>query len=125
MVPTGDPAPRSGGREGDGWVVWGESTEHPEAGTLERRIVLFRRAGEAAGAGEAAAGEAAGAGEAAADLYRRTDEVHVVRLHEPDDVLADLTAAGFAAERIEHYDGAEPFRAGVAGFVARKRLPAR
>ena len=123
MVPTGDRVPKAGGREGDGWVVWGVATEDPAARTLERRIVLFRRAEQAAPGGAAARGApapgAAARGAASGALYRRTDEVHLVRLYEPGELLDDLAAAGFSARQIDGYAGTAPFRPGVAGFVAR------
>jgi len=97
MTPSG--ARDVGWREGPGWIVCFAATEDTERRTLERRIVVFREAG---------------------DGYRRTDEVHRVVLYEPEEVGADLTAAGFEVRRLDGYGPGLPFRAGVAGFLARK-----
>jgi SAM-dependent methyltransferase len=64
--------------------------------TEVRRIVLFRRNG---------------------DAYRRTDEEHVVRLFDPASVESAMHGAGFSPERLGGYHDL-PFGPGVAGFAA-------
>jgi SAM-dependent methyltransferase len=99
MTPSGDPGPHVGWREGADWIVCFAAEEDAGRRTLERRIVVFRRDG---------------------DAYRRSDETHSVVLYDPDEVLADLAAAGLEAERLPGYGPELPFRPGVAGFLARK-----
>jgi hypothetical protein len=55
---------------------------------------------------------------AGGDRWRRSDEVHDVWLYEPEDVLADLRAAGFAARELDGYGDRVRFGRGHAGFVA-------
>lgn len=80
--------------EGDGWAIVARARE--EGTTLVRDITLFRGDG---------------------DLYRRTDERHVLRLIDPDEVLAMLAAAGLRGRRLPGYidgprlDGWTVFRA--------------
>lgn len=82
--------------EGAGWVVLAHTTVG--AGILTRRIVTFRRADGA---------------------WRRGEETHRIRLHEPRDVLARLSRAGFSARALDRgYDGA-PMPAGITAFEAR------
>jgi hypothetical protein len=99
MIPSGEPGPRAGWREGSDWIVCFAAEQDSSARTLRRRIVVFRRDG---------------------DAYRRSDELHSVVLYDPDEVLADLLAAGFEAERLGGYGPELPFRPDVAGFLARK-----
>jgi SAM-dependent methyltransferase len=51
--------------------------------TLERRIVIYTRT--------------------APGTYTRVDEHHVLHLYEPDEVVATVSAAGFAVERLATY----------------------
>ncbi|WP_433061427.1 class I SAM-dependent DNA methyltransferase [Dactylosporangium sp. CS-033363] len=83
-------------RDEPGWSLIAETTVDTD--TLTRRITLFRRDG---------------------DAYRRSDERHVVRLHEPATVLSGLRAAGFDARTFHAY-GDSPFPAGLVGYHARK-----
>lgn len=63
---------------------WSLAMDADERGsTLDRRIVVFRRTHDG--------------------LYRRTDERHVLRLYDPDDVGRVLVDAGFAVERRAGY----------------------
>jgi SAM-dependent methyltransferase len=102
VTPGRDPSgPRSGWREGSDWLVCFEAEENVARRTLERRIVVFRRDG---------------------DGYRRSDEVHAVRTYDPAAVLDDLTAAGFAAQRLDGYGDELRFPPGVAGFLGRAPL---
>lgn len=96
-TPGREPRPRRVWREEEGWLLCMEAAEDAEAGTLTRRITTFTRAGRA---------------------WRRSDEQHVLRLYDPDEVLADLGAAGFEARRLRGYGSALRFPRGWAGFAA-------
>ncbi len=88
------------------WSLAMAADEHDH--TLERRIVVFRRAPSPEGKG--------------GGLYRRTDEHHVLRLYDPGDVEHVLRDAGFVVERRAGY-GPSATRStpasGWAVFVAR------
>ena len=84
---------------GDGWVVIARVDEDARRGTLTRRIATFRRYGR---------------------TWRRSDEVHRLRLYRPPDVLLALAAAGFGARRVRGY-GRVRLPTGWVGFVASKR----
>ena len=96
LGPTGDTEARRTWTAGPGWAVMAERRESGHA--LTREIVTFR--------------EHDGA-------WRRDEETHHVVLFEPDAVLADLRAAGFAARRRRSYSGprAAP---GHSVYVARR-----
>ena len=81
---------------GEDWAVLNEKVE--ERGTMTRRIVSFRKVGE---------------------HYRRDDEVHRVRLYEPEELSAELRLAGFRVRTMRAYGG-YPLERGHAAFVARK-----
>jgi hypothetical protein len=53
------------------------------------------------------------------ELFRRDDECHELDLLPPDEVLADLEAAGFAVQRLDAYDAYE-LPPGLHGFLARR-----
>jgi SAM-dependent methyltransferase len=82
--------------EGKDWVVLAEKDE--ERGTLTRRIITFRKAGE---------------------HYRRSDEVHRQRLYKAPDVAGGLRRVGFRVRTIRGYGRYRLPRAHAA-FVARK-----
>ncbi len=65
---------------------------------MERRIVSFRKPGE---------------------HYRREDEVHRVRLYEPEEVAGGLERAGFEVRTMGSYGG-HPLGENHAAFVARR-----
>jgi SAM-dependent methyltransferase len=69
------------------------------ADVLTRRMTIFRQIGQ---------------------CYRRSEEVHRLRLYAPQDIMRDLRDAGFTARNIKGY-GDEKFIRGLAGFVARRR----
>lgn len=97
--------PRRTWHEGDDWLLCMEAWEDAEARTLTRRITVFAQAGRG---------------------WRRSDEEHVVCLHDPEDVLADLAAAGFDARRLRGYGSGWRFPRGWTGFAAVKpRSPRR
>ncbi|QIN81773.1 methyltransferase domain-containing protein [Rubrobacter tropicus] len=96
QVPAG--VKKQGFSKGPDWAVLNEKEEDEETGTMERRIVSFRRVG---------------------DLYRRTDEVHRVRLYGPQETAAALGRAGFEVRTMGSYGG-YPLGENHAAFVARK-----
>jgi SAM-dependent methyltransferase len=84
---------------GDGWVVIARVDEDTRRRTLSRRITTFRRRGR---------------------TWRRSDEVHRLRLYQPRDVLRALASAGFAARVARGY-GRLRLPTGWVAFVAAKR----
>jgi SAM-dependent methyltransferase len=96
QVPSGTRA--RGFRVGEDWAVLAEREEDVERGTMERRIVSFRKVGE---------------------YYRRVDEVHRVRLYDLSELSAELERTGFRVRTLRSYDG-HPLSEGHAAFVARK-----
>src|SRR5215210_3847066 len=96
QVPSG--ARTRGFGVGEDWAVLSEREEDAERGTMERRIVSFRKTGE---------------------YYRRDEELHRVRLYDPSDLSAELQSAGFQVRTMGSY-GSLPLSEGHAAFVARK-----
>ena len=84
--------------EGEGWVVLVEKKEDQEQITLTRRITSFRKMGE---------------------HYRRSDEVHHVRLYEATAIASELSGVGFQVETTRSY-GQYLLSKGHAVFIARK-----
>ena len=96
QVPPG--ATTKGFSVGEDWAVLSELEEDAGRGTMERRIVSFRKAGE---------------------CYRRDEEVHRVRLYDPAELSAELEQAGFQVRTMRSYGGHRlPER--HAAFVARR-----
>ncbi len=95
QVPPGTTA--RGCRVGEDWAVFSER-EDAGRGTMERRIVGFRKVGE---------------------HYRREDEVHRVRLYEPYEVAYGLDRAGFEVRTMDSYGG-HTLGENHAAFVARR-----
>jgi SAM-dependent methyltransferase len=85
--------------DGGDWALLMHATEDHAAGRLTRCITSFRRVGE---------------------LFRRADECHELELLSPDDLLADLEAAGFETRLVDRYAG-HPLPAGLTGYFARPR----
>ena len=77
-----------------------EASEKHAARTLERRITVFRQVDGG---------------------FRRSDELHRLRLYEVAAVLDALEAAGFDARRLGAYGSAVHFGRGHSGFLATKR----
>ena len=96
QVPPGTKA--KGFSVGVDWAVLSEREEDFERGTMERRIVSFRKVGE---------------------HYRRIDEVHRVRLYDPSELIAELERAGFRVRKMRSY-GDLTLDEGHAAFVAHK-----
>ncbi len=92
--------PRRTWHEDDGWLLCVEVAEDRGRRELTREIAVFRRSGRA---------------------WRRSDEVHRLRLFGRGTVLAELAAAGFAAEALGGYGRRPRFPAGWAGFAATPR----
>jgi SAM-dependent methyltransferase len=90
------PAGQRAWTEGDGWTVMVDAVEHDDV--LERRIVAFRDRGD---------GD-----------FRRTEEVHRLRLYRPFEVLEHLRAAGFAAEILPNGYAGETLPGTWAVFAA-------
>lgn len=87
-------------REGEGWAVLAESIEDAKRGRLTRDITMFRRIGRT-------------------DRWRRSREVHRVRVPEKAEILRALRDAGFVAKASSGY-GRAAMLPGRAAFVARK-----
>ena len=81
---------------GEGWVVVARIAEDRRQRVLTREITTFRRAGRA---------------------WRRSDEVHRLRLYRPSDVRRALGEAGFRARAVGGY-GRVRLPRGWVGFVA-------
>jgi SAM-dependent methyltransferase len=96
QVPPGKRA--KGFSVGEDWAVLNEREEDAERGTMERRIVSFRKVGE---------------------NYRRIDEVHRVRLYDPSELTTELERAGFQVRTMQAY-GDLPLEVGHTAFAARK-----
>ena len=96
QVPPGTKA--KGFRVGEDWAVLSEREEDAGRSTMERRIVSFRKVGE---------------------HYRRTDEVHRVRLYDPSELAAELERTGFQVRTMRSY-GALSLEEGHTAFAARK-----
>jgi SAM-dependent methyltransferase len=96
QVPPG--ATATGFSVGGDWAVLSEREEDAGRGTMERRIVSFRKVGE---------------------HYRRIDEVHRVRLFDPSELSGELEQAGFRVMTMRSY-GDLQLDEGHTAFVARK-----
>jgi hypothetical protein len=69
--------------EHDDWTLFMRAVESDDGRRLDRHIAIFRRVD--------------------GDRFRRTLEHHVLRLYEPDEVVAQLEAAGFRVETRRDY----------------------
>jgi SAM-dependent methyltransferase len=92
--------PRRDWSEGRDWILCLEASEDHAARTLERRITVFRQLD---------------------DGFRRSDELHRLRLYEVQMVLDLLAEAGFEARRLGAYGSAVHFGRGHSGFAATRR----
>jgi hypothetical protein len=98
-------APRRAWHEGPDWLLCLEAAvEKPDERLLRRRITVFRQAGAG---------------------WRRSDELHTLRLYPRQEVLDDLVAAGFEPRLLAGYGSAVRFRRGHAGMLAVKPGAAR
>ncbi|HEY5311495.1 MAG TPA: class I SAM-dependent methyltransferase [Pirellulales bacterium] len=85
-------------REGEDWACLVEYLHDEPNQQLTRRIVTFRRLG---------------------DAYRRHEETHRQQLYQSAEVAEALRSIGFLVEIVAGY-GERTFPAGVAGFMAMK-----
>jgi SAM-dependent methyltransferase len=91
-------APTRRWMDGKDWAILLEITEQPRARTAQRRMTIFRRVHR---------------------VYRRSEEVHPLRLYRRETIARLLEQAGFQVEVVEGY-GKVPFRTALAGYVCRK-----
>jgi SAM-dependent methyltransferase len=92
--------PRRDWSEGRDWMLCLEASEDHAARTLERRITVFRQLD---------------------DGFRRSDELHRLRLYGVQVVLDLLGEAGCEARRLGAYGSAVHFGRGHSGFAATRR----
>ena len=91
--------PRRAWSEGRDWLLCLEATEESDPPLLHRRITTFRRADGA---------------------WRRSDELHTLRLYPREALLDELAAAGLRTRLLASYGRAWRFRRGHAGILASK-----
>jgi SAM-dependent methyltransferase len=87
--------------DGEDWAVLLEAAEERKGRILTRRITAFRSLG---------------------DLYRRSEEIHRLRLWESTELLAALRRIGFLARPLRCY-GSRRIPFAHIGILARKRGP--
>jgi SAM-dependent methyltransferase len=92
------PNPLRSYREGEDWATLVHVEEHRQRKTLTRHITLFRKVGK---------------------LYRRSEEVHRLRLYKGTEIAKVLRRVGFRVRLLRGY-GEFRFRRAHVGFVARK-----
>lgn len=90
--------PRLGHRVGKDWAVLVRREYDANGTKLTRPITSFRKVGK---------------------LYRRTEEVHRLRLYRGSDVANELRRIGFRVRQLRGY-GQQSFARGHTGFLARK-----
>jgi SAM-dependent methyltransferase len=112
--PGVEPAPRRTWQEHPDWALLLEAVEDRPRRRLERRITVFRRLGARAYKRAEPCSPREGA---EGNLWRRSHEVHRLRLYERAEVLAGLERAGFRAKVLSGY-GRMPMLPGRAGFLA-------
>jgi len=84
--------------EGLGWSIMVEKEADLSRHLLTRRIVAFRKVGK---------------------LYRRSEEVHRLRLYDPSQVTSLLRDAGFSVRALSRY-GTQRLLPGRTAFLASK-----
>jgi SAM-dependent methyltransferase len=92
-------APRRTWHEGPDWLLCVEAAEAPRERLLRRRITVFRQADGG---------------------WRRSDELHSLRLYPRQDLLDLLASTGFHARLLAGYGRVARFRRGHAGILAIK-----
>ena len=95
---VGGEAERMSHREGKDWAVLLRAEEDSRRNILSRHLTTFRRVGR---------------------HYRRSNEVHRLRLYRPAELAAMLRNAGFRVRMLRGY-GSLRFARGHAGLLARK-----
>lgn len=78
------------------WTLYMRAEEDRERATLERSITIFSRTD--------------------GPDYRRTDKRHVLRLYEPQEVVAVLERAGFGVEVLDDYPASPPEGSPLPGW---------
>jgi SAM-dependent methyltransferase len=92
-------APRRAHAEGKDWAILFEAEPHHDL--LIRRMTTFRQVGK---------------------LYRRSQEVHRIRLYRREDLAGELRQVGFTVRILRAY-GSMHLPPACAAFVATKRWP--
>lgn len=90
--------PRSGHWMGEDWAILLTTEEDPSRQVLTRRLTSFRKRGTS---------------------YRRSTEVHRLKLFDPATLEQELLATGFAVKRLTGF-GRVRFQSGHTGFLAQK-----
>lgn len=83
--------------EGRDWAILLEIVEQPRARTCVRSMTVFRRVSGA---------------------YRRSEEIHPIRLYRRRQMRRMLEQGGFEVEVVDGYG--KPFRRALAGYICRK-----
>ncbi|HBE36213.1 MAG TPA: class I SAM-dependent methyltransferase, partial [Cyanobacteria bacterium UBA11368] len=84
--------------EGEEWAILLEKEEDKKSSTLTRKMTIFRQVGE---------------------LYRKSAEIHRVRLYKSAEIAKELRQVGFRVRIIRGY-GELTFRKAHVGFIATK-----
>ncbi|GET35810.1 class I SAM-dependent methyltransferase [Microseira wollei] len=84
--------------EGEEWAILLEKEEDKKSSTLTRKMTIFRQVGE---------------------LYRKSEEIHSVRLYKSAEIAKELRQVGFRVRIIRGY-GELTFRKAHVGFIATK-----
>jgi SAM-dependent methyltransferase len=88
--------PRRYWNQGRDWAALAETESNRARTTLTRKIIAFRKIGGS---------------------YRRSEEVHHLRLYRPEDLVSQLEKAGLRAEAVNRW-GRFRLPDGVTGFAA-------
>lgn len=86
-------------KEAPDWSIFVDVDGNAQARWMTRRIVCFRRTDDG--------------------FYRRSEELHRLRLHHPEDILAELKSIGFMARVTDRY-GSFRLYPGMHAIIARK-----
>lgn len=84
--------------QGEDWAILLEKSENSQDNTLTRQMTIFRQVG---------------------NLYRRSEEIHTVKLYKGADIAKQLRQVGFRVRIIRGY-GEFRFRKALVGFIATK-----
>ena len=92
------PNPQRTFSQGRDWAILLEKEEDRKRNRLTRKMTIFRKVG---------------------NLYRRSEEVHNVRLYRGSEIAKELRRVGFRVKIIHGY-GAHTFKKAQVGFIATK-----